>query len=162
MTEIIKQSGRFIVGELVTHKLLKYRAVIFDVDPQFSQSDDWYAEMAPSNPSKTQPWYHLLVHQAQKPAYVAEEFLQLDTVSSPIFHSKIYEYFSRFEYGQYHLKKRANWASSELFSIIQTSSYDRYQLIFATDERSILNKLNFTLSMIEYGKVPVIYSLLAV
>ncbi len=108
MTEIIKQSGRFIVGELVTHKLLKYRAVIFDVDPQFSQSDDWYAEMAPSNPNKTQPWYHLLVHQAQKPAYVAEEFLQLDTVSSPIFHSKIYEYFSRFEYGQYHLKKRAN------------------------------------------------------
>ncbi len=108
MAEVKRQSGRFIVGELVTHKSLKYRAVIYDVDPQFNQSDDWYLEMAPSKPNKEQPWYHLLVHESEIPAYVAEEFLQLDTISSPIFHKQIYEYFSRFQYGQYHLKKRAN------------------------------------------------------
>ena len=53
--------ARFEVGQLVTHRLFGYRGVVYDVDPKFSLSGDWYDQMARSQPPKDAPWDHVLV-----------------------------------------------------------------------------------------------------
>ena len=67
----------FSIGQVITHKLYGYKAVIVDADAQFAQSDDWYSLMVKGNPEKQQPWYYLLVDGTQFKTYVAESFLEV-------------------------------------------------------------------------------------
>jgi heat shock protein HspQ len=63
--------ARFAIGEVVRHRLLDFRGVIFDVDPQFANSDEWYEAIPEAmRPSKQQPFYHLLAENAES-SYVA-------------------------------------------------------------------------------------------
>ena len=66
------REARFQVGLLVRHKLFDYRGVVFDADATFQASEEWYETMARSRPPKDEPWYHVLVHDAEHTTYVAE------------------------------------------------------------------------------------------
>jgi heat shock protein HspQ len=60
------RQAKFSVGQIVRHRLFSFRGVIFDVDPEFSNSDEWYESIpAERRPSKDQPFYHLLAQNAQ-------------------------------------------------------------------------------------------------
>jgi heat shock protein HspQ len=93
--------ARFSVGELIHHRLFDYRGVIFDVDPKFQLSEEWYETVARSRPPKDEPWYHVLVHGTDNATYVAERNLERDTLGEPIIHPLLDEYFTRFENGRY-------------------------------------------------------------
>ena len=98
----------FGVGEVVRHKLFDYRGVVFDVDACFSGTEEWYNQVAKSQPPKDKPWYHLLVDGASHTTYVAERHLETDPNSEPINHALIGAIFERFENGVYVPKIVAN------------------------------------------------------
>ena len=79
--------ARFRVGQLVHHKLFDYRGVIFDVDPTFSNTEEWW-EAIPEEirPSKDQPFYHLLAENEETEyiAYVSEQNLLVDESGEPV------------------------------------------------------------------------------
>ena len=103
-----KARARFGVGELVEHRLFGYRGVVFDVDPVFSGSDEWYEQVARSRPPKDRPWYHVLVHGAEHMTYVAERHLELDPDTEPIQHPLLGEFFDEFEDGIYRRSNAIN------------------------------------------------------
>ncbi len=93
--------ARFRVGQLVGHKLFDYRGVIVDVDATFQGSDAWYEGMARTRPPRDQPWYHLLVHEAEHMTYVAERNLQPDLTGEPIRHPSLGQFFDDLRGGIY-------------------------------------------------------------
>lgn len=68
--------ARFSVGQIVQHRLFDYRGIVYDVDPAFSGTDEWYEEVAGSRPPKDRPWYHVLVDGESHTTYVAERNLE--------------------------------------------------------------------------------------
>ncbi|HBH89540.1 heat shock protein HspQ [Ponticaulis sp.] len=88
--------AKFQIGQVVKHRLYPFRGVIFDVDPEFSNSDEWW-ESIPENvrPSKDQPFYHLLAENEQSHyvAYVSEQNLLDDADGGPVDHPQINEIF---------------------------------------------------------------------
>ena len=67
--------AKFRIGQIVHHKLFNYTGVVFDIDPIFQGSEEWYGQVARSRPPKNKPWYHVLVHAAEHSTYVAEQNL---------------------------------------------------------------------------------------
>ena len=93
--------AKFSVGDLIHHRLFDYRGVIFDVDPTFQSTDEWYETVARSRPPKDKPWYHVLVHGAVHTTYVAEQNLEPDADIAPVSHPLIAQFFSGFQDGRY-------------------------------------------------------------
>lgn len=93
--------ARFGIGELIHHLLFDYRGVVYDVDPVFCGSEEWYRQVARSAPPKDQPWYRVLVNGAEHVTYVAERNLERDTLQTPVSHPAIEYFFERFENGFY-------------------------------------------------------------
>ncbi|OUS11312.1 DNA-binding protein, partial [Gammaproteobacteria bacterium 53_120_T64] len=60
----MSELAKFTIGQLVQHRLFAYRGVIYEVDPVFMLSEQWYQQMATSCPPKEEPWYHVLVDNA--------------------------------------------------------------------------------------------------
>ena len=100
--------ARFAIGDLVHHKLFDYRGVVYDVDPQFALSDEWYETVARSRPPKDQPWYRVLVHNAINETYVAERNLEPDSTEDPVSHPLIDALFTGFTDGRYIGADRGN------------------------------------------------------
>lgn len=98
----------FFIGQRVRHTLFEYRAVVVDVDPCFSLSDEWYEHEAMSRPPKDKPWYRVLVHNAVHEAYVAERNLEADLSDEAIRHPDIDLHFSALVDGVYRLRLRSN------------------------------------------------------
>jgi heat shock protein HspQ len=100
--------ARFAIGEVVRHRLLDFRGVIFDVDPEFANSQEWY-EAIPEGmrPSKDQPFYHLLAENTESSyiAYVSQQNLVADDSDEPIDHPAIGSLFDRFDEGRYLLRR---------------------------------------------------------
>ena len=92
---------RFNIGQLIHHRLFNYRGVIVDVDATFQGTEDWYEQMAKSRPSKDEPWYHVLVDEAQHMTYVAEKNLESDELNGPINNPLLDQFFSDFQNGRY-------------------------------------------------------------
>src|SRR6187455_2610686 len=96
--------ARFAIGEVVRHRLLDFRGVIFDVDPEFANSEEWY-EAIPEEirPPKDQPFYHLLAENAESYyiAYVSEQNLEADSAGGPVGHPQISQLFGDLEDGRY-------------------------------------------------------------
>lgn len=103
-----RSSAQFQVGQLVHHLLFDYRGVVFDADPVFQGTDEWYENMAQSRPPKHEPWYHVLVHNAVHMTYVAERNLEPDDSDEPINHPLVDQYFAGFEGGVYRPRRRNN------------------------------------------------------
>ena len=80
--EPIRGAGKYVIGTQVKHKIFGFRGVIFDVDPIFSNSEEWYQSIPKDfRPKKEQPFYHLLAETPEKSpyvAYVSEQNLILD------------------------------------------------------------------------------------
>ena len=101
-------NAKFSVGELIHHHLFDYRGVIFDVDPEFQGSEEWYGQMAQSRPPKDEPWYHVLVHDAVHTTYVAEQNLGPDDSGDPVRHPALDDVFDKFEDGHYRRRRGVN------------------------------------------------------
>ena len=95
-----EQAG-FHVGQLVHHVRFGYRGVVFDVDPTFQGTDEWYETVARSRPPKDAPWYHVLPDGAAHTTYVAERNLEADESGEPIRHPLVDQLFSGFANGRY-------------------------------------------------------------
>jgi heat shock protein HspQ len=93
--------ARFGPGAVVVHQRFGYRGVVFDVDPRYAGSDDWYEQVARSRPPKDRPWYHVLVDGASHTTYVAERHLGHDPAPTPITHPLLERLFDRFQEGRY-------------------------------------------------------------
>ena len=101
------RSARFGIGEVVRHRLFDFRGVVFDVDPQFANSEEWYASIPEEiRPPKNQPFYHLLAENAESSyvAYVSQQNLIPDDSEEPVDHPAIATMFDRLEDGRYHLR----------------------------------------------------------
>jgi heat shock protein HspQ len=99
--------ARFAIGEVVRHRLLDFRGVVFDVDPFFANSDEWYEAIPEAmRPSKNQPFYHLLAENADSTyiAYVSQQNLLPDDTDEPVDHPAIATMFDRLEDGRYQLR----------------------------------------------------------
>jgi heat shock protein HspQ len=100
-------TARFAIGDVVRHRLFDFRGVIFDVDPVFANSDEWY-EAIPEDvrPRKDQPFYHLLAENSDSSyiAYVSQQNLVTDE-SGPVDHPAVGGLFEDFEGGRYRLKR---------------------------------------------------------
>jgi heat shock protein HspQ len=109
---VINESGMkdaiFSVGQLVRHRLFRYRGVVFDVDPIFLGSEEWYEQVAKSRPPKDEPWYHVLVHNAVHQTYVAERNLDQDDSGERIQNPEIEANFSGFDGVRYTSRARSN------------------------------------------------------
>jgi heat shock protein HspQ len=93
--------AKYSIGQCVHHKLFDYRGVIVDVDPCFQGTDEWYESMARSRPPRDEPWYHVLVHDAQHETYVAERNLTGEDTPEPVNHPLLGEFFDEFREGVY-------------------------------------------------------------
>jgi heat shock protein HspQ len=102
------KQAKFSIGQCIKHRLFDYRGVIVDVDAEFLGSDEWYDEVARSRPPKDEPWYHVLVHDADNETYVAERNLEQDQTYEPVNHPLLNEFFSGFEQGIYHTGRHVN------------------------------------------------------
>ena len=100
-------AARFGIGEVVKHRLLDFRGVIFDVDPEFANSEEWY-EAIPEDlrPARDQPFYHLLAENAETAyvAYVSQQNLVPDDSDEPVDHPAIATMFDSFDGERYRLR----------------------------------------------------------
>ncbi|MCB2012159.1 MAG: heat shock protein HspQ [Geminicoccaceae bacterium] len=102
------RNARFSIGQVVKHRIFPFRGVIFDVDPEFANTDEWYEAIpADVRPRKDQPFYHLLAEnsEAYYVAYVSEQNLRSDEAGGPVGHPQVNEIFDELEDGQYRPKQ---------------------------------------------------------
>ena len=100
--------ARFAIGDVVRHRLFDFRGVIFDVDPVFANSEEWWQAIPESvRPSKDQPFYHLLAENMESSyvAYVSQQNLIRDESDEPIDHPAIAGIFDGYEDGRYTLRR---------------------------------------------------------
>lgn len=95
------KQAKFNIGQIVHHKLFDYRGVIYDVDPVFNGTEEWYRTVAKSSPPKNEPWYRVLVDKASHDTYVAEQNLESCSELFPIRHPMLNQYFESFIDGRY-------------------------------------------------------------
>ena len=98
------KTAKFQLGAIVRHRVFPFRGVIFDVDPEFSNTDEWW-ESIPEDvrPRKDQPFYHLLAENEDTSyiAYVSEQNLLMDETGKPVSHPRVGEFFTHKEDGRY-------------------------------------------------------------
>jgi len=104
--------AKFSIGKPVKHRLFGFRGVVFDVDPEFGNSDEWYESIPlEARPRKDQPFYHLLAENEDTTpyvAYVSEQNLEPDDSDEPFMHPELEEYFTGIEGGCYITRQKAN------------------------------------------------------
>ncbi|RUW49082.1 heat shock protein HspQ [Mesorhizobium sp. M8A.F.Ca.ET.161.01.1.1] len=104
------KTAKFAIGQVVRHRLFPFRGIIFDVDPQFANTDEWYdAIPADVRPRKDQPFYHLLAENSETEyiAYVSEQNLLEDQSGEPVRHPQIKEMFDKKPDGRYAPKRQS-------------------------------------------------------
>jgi heat shock protein HspQ len=100
-------TARFAIGEVVRHRLFDFRGVVFDVDPVFANSEEWYQAIPEDiRPPKDQPYYHLLAENSESSyiAYVSQQNLLGDESGGPVEHPAIPDMFEGFAQGRYRLR----------------------------------------------------------
>lgn len=99
--------AKFAIGQVVKHRKYPFRGIIYDVDPVFSNTDEWWRSIPEDvRPRKDQPFYHLFAENADTEyvAYVSEQNLLPDTSGDPIRHPQVDEMFVRSQDGDYQIK----------------------------------------------------------
>lgn len=103
---MLKTRAKYHLGQVVRHRKHPFRGVVFDVDPTFANSEEWYAAIPEENrPVKEQPFYHLLAENDESyyVAYVSEQNLVADYSGEPVEHPDVHDLFGDFEDGRYPL-----------------------------------------------------------
>jgi heat shock protein HspQ len=98
------REAKFKIGQVVRHRLYPFRGVIFDVDPEFANTEEWLAAIPEHvRPRRDQPFYHLFAENAETEyiAYVSEQNLVLDDSNEPVRHPQIGEFFDKAADGAY-------------------------------------------------------------
>ena len=107
--KMLNRNAKFSIGEVVKHRIYPFRGVIFDVDPTFDNTEEWWNSI-PQNyrPKKDQPFYHLLAENdtSYYVAYVSEQNLLLDDSGDPVEHPEVSELFENLSNGKYTLTDR--------------------------------------------------------
>ena len=99
-----QRSAKFRIGQVVKHRIFPFRGVIFDVDPEFNNTEEWYQAIPEEiRPRKDQPYYHLLAENAEAyyVAYVSEQNLVVDESGEPVEHPQVGELFGELTGGIY-------------------------------------------------------------
>ena len=99
--------AKFRVGEVVRHRVHSFRGIVFDIDPIFNNTEEWWQSIpAEVRPRKDQPFYHLLAENEQSAlvAYVSEQNLLADDSGEPVGHPHTSVLFAGFENGHYLLR----------------------------------------------------------
>jgi len=103
--------AKFQIGQVVKHRLFPFRGIIFDVDPEFANTEEWYDSIPEeTRPRRDQPFYHLLAENSESEyvAYVSEQNLVPDLSDEPLRHPQISEMFDKLDNGAYRVKLHAN------------------------------------------------------
>jgi heat shock protein HspQ len=101
---VILKTAKFQLGQVVRHRFYPFRGVVFDVDPEFDNTEEWWQSIPQEiRPRKDQPFYHLLAENEESEyiAYVSEQNLLPDNSGEPLRHSQIAELFDDLENGVY-------------------------------------------------------------
>ena len=101
------RTAKFQIGQIVRHRIHSFRGVIFDVDPEFNNTEEWWLSIAEEHrPRKDQPFYHLLAENSETEyvAYVSEQNLLPDDSGEPLRNPLIQEMFVEGEGGLYRAK----------------------------------------------------------
>ena len=96
--------AKFQIGQIVRHRFYPFRGVVFDVDPVFANTEEWWQSIPEDvRPHKEQPFYHLLAENEETSyvAYVSEQNLLPDDSGEPVAHPQVEEYFLGLEDGRY-------------------------------------------------------------
>jgi heat shock protein HspQ len=107
MTTQIRHA-KFQIGQVVSHRIFAFRGIIFDVDPEFNNTEEWYQSIPEDiRPRRDQPFYHLFAENAESEyvAYVSEQNLVPDTTGAPLRHPQIKNMFEKTESGVYRVKR---------------------------------------------------------
>lgn len=102
------RTAKFQIGQIVRHRFYPFRGVIFDVDPVFANTEDWWLAIPEDiRPAKDQPYYHLFAENAETEyvAYVSEQNLVADESEEPIRHPQVAEMFGQREDGVYQARE---------------------------------------------------------
>jgi heat shock protein HspQ len=97
-------NAKYKLGQVVKHRLFSFRGVVFDIDPEFANTEEWWqAIQAEIRPRKDQPFYHLFAEndESEYIAYVSEQNLLPDTSGTPVRHQQVAEVFEHDESGSY-------------------------------------------------------------
>ncbi len=100
--------SRFAIGDVVRHRMFDFRGVIFDVDPVFANSEEWYESIPKEiRPDREQPFYHLLAESddSSYTAYVSQQNLLSDSDGGPVDHPDVTQLFENFEAGRYRMRR---------------------------------------------------------
>ena len=103
--------AKYRVGQIVRHRFFPFRGVVFDVDPVFNNTEEWYQAIPEEiRPAKDQPFYHLLAENAETEyiAYVSEQNLLPDESGEPVRHPQVRDIFGRFDRGLYRTRDMPN------------------------------------------------------
>jgi len=96
--------AKYKIGQVVKHRIYPFRGVVFDIDPEFDNTEEWWESIpADVRPSKDQPFYHLFAENAETEyiAYVSEQNLLPDTSDKPLRHPQVSEVFVQDDNGAY-------------------------------------------------------------
>ncbi|GJD37245.1 Heat shock protein HspQ [Methylobacterium aerolatum] len=110
MTDTTLKTAKFGIGAIVRHRLYPFRGIVFDVDPVFDNTEEWWLAIPEEvRPRKDQPFYHLLAENAETEyvAYVSEQNLLPDHSGEALRHTGIQEIFERDASGTYRMRDRA-------------------------------------------------------
>lgn len=100
------KAAKFAIGQVVRHRVYAFRGVIYDVDPEFSNTEEWWLAIPEDiRPAKEQPYYHLLAENetVAYEAYVSEQNLLVDESGLPVSHPEVPHMFGELNGGQYQM-----------------------------------------------------------
>jgi heat shock protein HspQ len=101
---VMIRNAKFQVGQVVQHRVFPFRGVVFDVDPEFDNTEEWYQAIPEEiRPHKDQPYYHLLAENEETDyiAYVSEQNLLPDDSGDPVRHPQVDDFFGPLKNGVY-------------------------------------------------------------
>ena len=102
------RNAKFRIGQVVKHRIYPFRGVVFDVDPTFSNTEEWWLSIPEEiRPKRDQPFYHLFAENSETEyvAYVSEQNLVPDMSGEPVHHPQVDEVFGALEAGIYELRE---------------------------------------------------------
>jgi heat shock protein HspQ len=106
----VNRAAKFGIGQQVRHRFFPFRGIIFDVDPEFANTEEWWTSIPEEvRPVKDQPFYHLLAENDSSyyVAYVSEQNLLADDGPEPVNHPQITEIFEIDDHGAYRIRSAA-------------------------------------------------------
>ena len=102
-----QRNAKFEIGQVVRHRIFPFRGVIFDVDPEYANTEEWWNAIPQEiRPSKDQPFYHLFAENddSEYVAYVSEQNLEFDDSDRPMRHAQADALFDKDGVGHYRPK----------------------------------------------------------